>query len=321
MYNRIVFHYQARHLNNTRALDNQTVGYSGILFVWMVIATLEEGTSCPIPVLSDLCFETWSLGSFRFNVAPIAQLVFIQMFMPRASFVGHLGGIISGYLMHWGIYPLLLLDPTVSIPLFSLMFAWQTKRLLPHPSESMQSLEVDPSNDDKSKKVLCRSQSLITGATFISMFAFDELLVCQQACIATLYFVAIQMQKREAIDGKQIINSWLTLFSISSILVLINDAGTLGLWITMKDYVENFAGVSFELALLCLSFRFVANAVALSLAAFYIPPVDGFVQAVFGSTLENLRPIGKSIIARESSAPAFQAFQGSGRSLQSLQEV
>jgi len=111
-----VMHYQVIIQGNHSVADKQTVGYSGVLFVWMVMVTLENGNSCPIPFLENLCFDTWGLGPLRFNVAPLAQLVFIQVLMPRASFVGHLGGIVCGYLMYWGMIPRLLLDVSFLIP-------------------------------------------------------------------------------------------------------------------------------------------------------------------------------------------------------------
>jgi hypothetical protein len=41
------------------------VGFSGILFAWMVIATLQtQQKSCPVFFLSDLCFDVYQIGGF-----------------------------------------------------------------------------------------------------------------------------------------------------------------------------------------------------------------------------------------------------------------
>ncbi|KAL3917109.1 MAG: hypothetical protein SGILL_004864, partial [Bacillariaceae sp.] len=80
------------------------VGFSGVLFVWMVLATLQTSNqqSCPIFFFPSLCFETFSvLGMFSINFGPIVQLVFLQVILPRASFAGHLAGLIVGFVWHW----------------------------------------------------------------------------------------------------------------------------------------------------------------------------------------------------------------------------
>ena len=309
-------------MNNVSVLDTKTVGYSGILFVWMVIATLEQGRSCPIPVLNDLCFNTLSLGLFRFNLAPVAQLIFIQMFMPRASFVGHLGGIVSGYLMHWGAFPLILLDPTTVIGLSSLLFSWNIKGSLKFQSARQCYDDESPVADENtSSRILCRSQSLITGAVVISAIFYDEILLSHQVCIATMFFAAIQLLKRNLATNKEAVHSLLILFSISAVLVIINDAGTIGVWITMKRYVQSTSTFPIGVALSCMALRCIANLFALSIAAFFIPPLDGFVRIIFGYLLDNLQPIGNFLIGREPAVSTFQAFQGSGRSLRGTQEV
>jgi hypothetical protein len=80
------------------------VGFSGILFVWMVLATLQARNqqSCPIFFFPGLCFETFSvLGMFPINLGPVVQLIFLQVILPRASFAGHLAGLVVGFVWHW----------------------------------------------------------------------------------------------------------------------------------------------------------------------------------------------------------------------------
>lgn len=82
-------HYQELH---DRLRETSTVGYSAVLFAWMVVSTMERTQpTCPIPFFSDVCFETHSvpgLPSLKFNVAPVASLFVAQFIMPRASFMG-----------------------------------------------------------------------------------------------------------------------------------------------------------------------------------------------------------------------------------------
>jgi membrane associated rhomboid family serine protease len=67
------------------------VGFSGILFAWMVVATLQtQQKSCPVFFLPDLCFDVYQIGDFTVSVGPLVQLVLMQIVLPRASFIGHL---------------------------------------------------------------------------------------------------------------------------------------------------------------------------------------------------------------------------------------
>ena len=97
------------------------VGFSGVLFCWSVAVTLslpEHAQTCPIPVLSTVCFQThgWgnsngigagynSVPAFRFSWAPLVQLAVVQVLLPRASFAGHLSGLLVGFVWHWGLLP------------------------------------------------------------------------------------------------------------------------------------------------------------------------------------------------------------------------
>jgi membrane associated rhomboid family serine protease len=82
-------YYQEMH---DRLRETSTVGYSAVLFAWMVVSTMERTQpTCPIPFLSDVCFETHSvpgIPSLKFNIAPVASLFLAQFIMPRASFMG-----------------------------------------------------------------------------------------------------------------------------------------------------------------------------------------------------------------------------------------
>lgn len=105
----------------TRLRETSTVGYSAVLFAWMVISTLERNQpTCPIPFFSDVCFSTYSvpgLPFLKFNIAPVISLFIAQFIMPRVSFMGHLAGIICGFGLHWGwgMPPLEVCSPNVFV--------------------------------------------------------------------------------------------------------------------------------------------------------------------------------------------------------------
>ena len=101
---------QATYEEKQEKLRNtSSVGYSAVLFAWMVISTMErKQPTCPIPFVDDVCFSTYEvpgLSFLRFNLSPIVSLFVCQFIMPRVSFMGHLAGIVAGFLLHWGLLP------------------------------------------------------------------------------------------------------------------------------------------------------------------------------------------------------------------------
>lgn len=96
------------------------VGFSGILFAWSVVATLQTRMqTCPIPILPNLCFDTYRIAGGRLTVSlgPLVQLMFLQLVLPRASFLGHLAGIVVGFMWHWNVLPPLeYLQPCILYP-------------------------------------------------------------------------------------------------------------------------------------------------------------------------------------------------------------
>ncbi|KAL9187536.1 hypothetical protein ACHAXT_001639 [Thalassiosira profunda] len=118
-----------------RLRETSTVGYSAVLFAWMVVSTMERNqATCPVPFFSDLCFETYTMPGMpflKFNLSPIVSLFVAQFIMPRVSFMGHLAGIVCGFLLHWGlILPLEVCSPNVLIGgVFLAGLIWRTRMI------------------------------------------------------------------------------------------------------------------------------------------------------------------------------------------------
>jgi len=113
--------------------SRQSVGFSGVLFAWMVVDCLERDQTCPVPFFPDACFSTQSLagGWIQFNAGPFVSLLVCQCLIPRASFVGHLSGILCGFIWHWKILPTnLAWSPEVLIPLFLLLDLWLIQKIV-----------------------------------------------------------------------------------------------------------------------------------------------------------------------------------------------
>jgi len=111
--------------------QTKSVGYSAVLFAWMVVSSLERSRTCPIPFMEDLCFETYSKYGFKFNFGPLVQLVLAQVIMPRVSFMGHLAGIVCGFLLHWNMLPReICYMPQVLIPAIVLFHFWYVRKIV-----------------------------------------------------------------------------------------------------------------------------------------------------------------------------------------------
>jgi hypothetical protein len=107
------------------------VGYSGVLFAWMVVSSLEQTRTCPIPFFTNVCFDTWHITQhLKFNVGPMIQLVIAQVILPRVSLGGHLAGVIAGFLLHWSLLPLEIVQPSVLIPAITLL-QWRIRQFIP----------------------------------------------------------------------------------------------------------------------------------------------------------------------------------------------
>ena len=116
-------------------LDRPVVGFSGVLFAWMVVQTLHYEESCPIPFLfPDVCFATHTIPfvNIRWNISPVVSLLVTQVMIRNASFVGHLSGIICGYIfVHISIVPFRLLVPQVLIPSVLIGHYWWIQGIMP----------------------------------------------------------------------------------------------------------------------------------------------------------------------------------------------
>jgi membrane associated rhomboid family serine protease len=107
-----------------------TVGFSGVLFAWMVVAALEQQVSCPIFFLPEFCFSAFHIfGLLPFNWGPVVQLVVMQVVLPRVSWTGHLAGIIAGFALHWGLLPSMALQPAVAVPFLYYLYLHLIRRI------------------------------------------------------------------------------------------------------------------------------------------------------------------------------------------------
>nr|AIY60768.1 rhomboid protein Cabca_RBL13 [Cabomba caroliniana] len=70
------------------------VGYSCVVFGWMTILATKQPSSK---------LDLFGFLSLPISFAPFESLVFTSIIVPRASFIGHLSGIVVGYSIAWGL--------------------------------------------------------------------------------------------------------------------------------------------------------------------------------------------------------------------------
>jgi membrane associated rhomboid family serine protease len=71
------------------------VGYSCVVFGWMTILAVKRPSSK---------LNLFGLLSLPISYAPFESLVFTSIIVPQASFLGHLSGILAGYLVAWNVF-------------------------------------------------------------------------------------------------------------------------------------------------------------------------------------------------------------------------
>lgn len=70
------------------------VGYSCVVFGWMTILAVKQ---------PSMKLNMFGLLSLPISFAPFESLIFTSIIVPQASFLGHLSGIVVGYLIGWGV--------------------------------------------------------------------------------------------------------------------------------------------------------------------------------------------------------------------------
>jgi len=95
--------------------DTLAVGYSCVVFGLMTVAYQLSGATS---------LSVFGLFSLPLSLAPFGSLLLTQLLVPRASFSGHLSGILVGYLYSWGLFS------WVDGPVFFTALFWTVVALL-----------------------------------------------------------------------------------------------------------------------------------------------------------------------------------------------
>lgn len=96
------------------------VGYSCVVFGWMTILAVRQ---------PSLKLSLFGLLNLPISFAPFESLVFTSIIVPQASFLGHLAGIIVGYLIGWGVVRGMSMYWTVTMVFWiGIGFVWSLSR-------------------------------------------------------------------------------------------------------------------------------------------------------------------------------------------------
>lgn len=97
----------AKFTNDLTILTHSGIGYSCVLFAWMVVVSVKMEKFCPVFFLPDFCFTTMHIANrqyFPVNFGPVVLLIATKFVLPRSSFIGHLSGILLGFPLAWNCF-------------------------------------------------------------------------------------------------------------------------------------------------------------------------------------------------------------------------
>jgi membrane associated rhomboid family serine protease len=121
-----LYHHLIHSWNRHELAYQQAVGFSCVLFAWMVAASVRMDEYCPLFFLPSLCFSTYHIGlpltslALPINIGPFVLLIVTKFILPRSSLTGHLSGIIIGFPLAWNW--LNFLTPSLVLALLSIAF-------------------------------------------------------------------------------------------------------------------------------------------------------------------------------------------------------
>jgi len=253
--------WQIQRTGNSSLSETSTIGYSGVLFAWMVVSSLERESTCPIPLFDDICFHTYNIMGLKINIGPIIQLFIAQMILRRVSFVGHFAGILAGFLLHWirKFNPLFLIQPAVLIPAIHIILLYKMQNLI-------------PSDSNRRGSILWNSMIFLLLMTFFLAAYLDKGMVITLFLQAILFYYS---------SGNSILGKG---FIFSAILTTVTDSMTLAGWYIFYDlYATSLLPLHVVLGLILA--RMLWQILAICFVCRELPDDDSIFSKVFGPTV------------------------------------
>lgn len=107
MYHVLIFSFRLEYYKRVTA-----IGYSAVIFGWMTILAVKQ----PVGKL-----HIFGMIPLPVHLAPFESLIITSLIVPQASFIGHLAGILAGYLIAYNVIQGMNLYWTTTLSLWLLM--------------------------------------------------------------------------------------------------------------------------------------------------------------------------------------------------------
>ncbi len=276
----ILIRLRIRYTGNHQHSETSSVGFSGVLFAWMVVTSLESYAVCPIPFAPEMCFNTHEYGvgilKLKFNWGPFIQLLFAQVIMPRVSFIGHLAGIICGFIFHWRILPTFIFwSPQVLIPLI-IVLHWRYVRNIDYLSDvddpSIELDQIHSSSKVNETKLLHRRLRMtllvmnLIGLISLILFGVMASMSLSQLLCSYIFFLAVRQHRNsnQLVPNANQILLWRGVI-ISLIIAILCDAFLVPMWIftQLSIYGNSIMRMEALMDPLVMSIRWMVNFIAL----------------------------------------------------------
>ena len=344
---------RAKSSDEIRGLKEQnTVGYSGVLFAWMTVVSMEQQKSCPVFFLPEMCFSSFSIYKdyLKFNISPLVTLVAMQLILPRVSFVGHLSGIVCGFLLHWGILRLEFCLPHVLGCLMTVIWLWKIEKVIPAQKESVGGvpdamIPVDITSDgedepnetretmkqvltnffsqqatvqEKTKSYLQMTCYGLIGVCLLSSLLFDHGIVFAQAASAFVFYSATRSflfseGKQQKYSG---VGHLFRGYVITSLLLILVDSMSLPGWWVARVFIfssrVSFVSTSIFVVIIIALLRIILNLWGLILAVKVLADIGELSGGSFYKNVLSWVVGNCRIVGDVILAPMYRAFEGQG---------
>jgi len=276
-------HIIVHRYNNHAQAAQQAVGYSCVLFAWMVAASVRMSKFCPIFLFPSFCLDTVYIPIIHLpvNAGPILLLVLTKIVIPRSSFLGHLSGIVIGYPLAWNMLD--WLTPPLFAAILALAFllimgklAWQYPGF--EQSVSLADLlQQQQSSALTLLRLLTAVQFVLGAATVGAAIVFGPLGAFPRAVLVFVIWSAVQGRRcayivdSSASVAEDSATHILLLLLLAALFALV-DAATLGAYSTSWHFVSAYAPsasstvAALLITLLCFLAEMTACIAALLLA-------------------------------------------------------
>mmetsp|Transcript_20220 Transcript_20220/g.20325 ORF Transcript_20220/g.20325 Transcript_20220/m.20325 type:complete len:675 (+) Transcript_20220:281-2305(+) len=238
------------------------VGYSCVLFAWMVAQSVRMRQYCPIFLLPSLCFSTFSIPlplslsgavstGVPVNLGPFLLLVFMKILIPSSSLIGHLSGILIGYPLAWNmidwITPPIMMATGLAAYIWShKLWVWRMTGYTLHP-------ELKEFVVERQLRRYRALQWLQWGVYLLSLLLtllYGPRTVPLRLCVCFLVWSAGQARRVEWMtEGRtlqELCATLLLLSALASFSVCVDDSLTLGASLGVWDLLIHSSAVAVD---------------------------------------------------------------------------